>query len=124
MSSKTIIAAKEDTPEVTHELLDGLNRVSIQGVSMPENTLEFYTPLTDTLESIFGSSAKNQLIFNLNYLNSMSNKQVLKLIFSLSKKDPNISIIWKYGNQDELIKMKGEEIKNILSEVNISLESL
>lgn len=123
MSNETLyIEAQEDTPMVKHEIEGGSNVVTIAGVSMPENTLDFYLPLLQKIESIFSGSNKNKLIFHLEYMNSMSNKQVLKLISTTFKNDTELKVIWKYSKGDELIKMKGEEMRSILEGIDFSVE--
>ncbi len=123
MSSETLyIEAQEDTPMVKHEMEGGSNVITIAGVSMPENTLDFYVPLLRQIDQICSGTKKNKLIFHLEYMNSMSNKQVLKLISSTFKNDPELKVTWKYSNGDELIKMKGEEMRSILDGIDFSIE--
>ncbi|MBK7818410.1 MAG: DUF1987 family protein [Sphingobacteriaceae bacterium] len=123
MSSETIhIEAQEDTPMVKHEIEGNSNVITIAGVSMPENTLDFYIPLLQQIDQVCSGAKKNKLIFHLEYMNSMSNKQVLKLISSTFKNDPELKVIWKFSNGDELIKMKGEEMRSILDGVDFSIE--
>jgi len=120
-SNPYIIEAKEDTPLVMLEKKVGSNRILIEGVSMPENLFEFYTPLFETVFGFFNSEDITDLEVNLEYMNSMSNKQILKLICAIHEKSPNVKVIWKYAAQDDLIKLKGEEIKSIYPFINISL---
>ncbi|MBK7311108.1 MAG: DUF1987 family protein [Sphingobacteriaceae bacterium] len=123
MSSETIhIEAQEDTPMVKHEIEGNSNVITIAGVSMSENTLDFYIPLLQQIDQVCSGAKKNKLIFHLEYMNSMSNKQVLKLISSTFKNDPELKVIWKFSNGDELIKMKGEEMRSILDGVDFSIE--
>jgi len=100
------------------------NVITISGVSMPENTLDFYVPLLEQINRICSGTKGNKLVFNLEYMNSMSNKQVLKLISSIYKNDPELKVIWYYSKDDDLIKMKGEEMMSILDGVNFSITVL
>jgi hypothetical protein len=123
MSSNTLyIEAQDDTPMVKHEVLEGLNVITIAGISMPENTLDFYVPVLQQIEEICSGSKKNKLIFHLEYMNSMSNKQVIKMISSVFKKDPELKVIWKYASGDDLIKMKGEEMQSLIDGLDFSIE--
>lgn len=123
MTNGTIlIDAEDDTPMVKHEVLGNTHVVTIAGVSMPENTLDFYVPLLEQLNQILSGAKKSKLVFHLEYMNSMSNKQVLKLIISILKNDPELKVIWKYSLDDELIKMKGEEMKSLLGDVDFTVE--
>jgi hypothetical protein len=118
-----LIDAKEDTPMVRLETKDGKNLILIQGVSMPENAFEFYTPLFESIFSFFKSFSNTTLEINLEYMNSMSNKQILKLIWNVYEKSPDLKVIWKYAKNDDLIKIKGEEIKSVFPTVNIVVEA-
>jgi hypothetical protein len=117
-----IIEGSDDTPLVKLITKDGANTIIIQGISMPENPLEFYNPLFDTIFGFFKSFSNTSMEFNLEYMNSMSNKQVLKLIWSVFEKSPDLKVIWKHAKNDELIKLKGEEIKTIFPTINIVIE--
>jgi hypothetical protein len=118
-----IIDAKEDTPMVKLETTEGKNLILIHGISMPENAFEFYTPLFDSIFSFFKSFSNTTLDINLEYMNSMSNKQVLKLIWSIYERAPDVTVIWKYAKNDDLIKLKGEEIQNVFPTININVEA-
>ncbi len=122
MSNTINIAAQEDTPMVINEPLGDANKIIIAGVSMPENTLDFYVPLLEQLIDLCAASKKNVLDFHLEYMNSMSNKQVVKIISSLAKNDPELQVIWKYSAGDDLIKLKGEEMKSLLSNISFTIE--
>lgn len=123
MSNEALyIEAQEDTPMVKHEKEGDSNVITIAGVSMPENTLDFYVPLLQKIDQICSGTKKNKLVFHLEYMNSMSNKQVLKLISASFKNDPELKVIWRYSNGDELIKMKGEEMRLIIDGVDFSIE--
>ncbi len=118
-----LIDAKEDTPMVRLETKNGKNLILIQGVSMPENAFDFYTPLFESIFNFFKSFSNTTLEINLEYMNSMSNKQVLKLIWSIYEKTPDVKVIWKHAKNDDLIKLKGEEIKHIFPTINIAVEA-
>ncbi len=57
-------------------------------------------------------------------MNSMSNKQVLKLLKNISEKDLDLKVVWRYNNQDDLIKHKGSEIQSIFPHLNMRLEEI
>lgn len=116
-----IIEAKEDTPLVVLERKDGVNSILIQGVSMPENLFDFYTPLFETVFNFFETDSITNMEINVEYMNSMSNKQILKLIKTVYEKTPSVKVIWKYSKEDDLIKLKGEEIQSVFPEINILL---
>jgi hypothetical protein len=116
------IEAEDDTPMVKHEMQGGMHVITIAGVSMPENTLDFYAPLLEKIFGICAGSKGNKLVFHLEYMNSMSNKQVIKLISNLFKTDPQLKVTWKYSQGDDLIKMKGEEMRSLIEGIDFSIE--
>jgi len=126
MANETFtISAQEDTPFVSLEKKSGSNHIIIKGLSMPENVLDFYNPLNEKIFSFFQDSFQNiQLEISLQYMNSMSNKQLLKLLKNMAEKDQQMKVIWKYNNQDDLIKHKGSEIQSIFPHLNMSLEEI
>jgi hypothetical protein len=101
------------------------NRIEIKGVSMPENSFEFFDPLEkkalDTFKDHKGDLA---LEVELNYINSMSSKQLLKLVKLLSSYHPTIKVTWKFRKDDTIIKMKGEDIKKLCPNVVVDLIEL
>ncbi len=42
----------------------------------------------------------------------------------MAEKDHQMKVIWKYNNQDDLIKHKGSEIQSIFPHLNMSLEEI
>src|SRR4051812_48300837 len=100
-----VIQAEEDTPYVSMERNGGSGKLVIKGISMPENPLEFYSPLSEKLFEFFGDSFSGlNMEVNLHYMNSMSNKQLLKLIRNIQAKDSSVKIHWKYQPNDDLIR--------------------
>ena len=52
-------------------------------------------------------------------MNSMFNKQILKMIVLLYDKMQSFKLIWKYSSADELMKLKGDEIKSVFPEMDV-----
>ena len=116
------ISAQEDTPFVSLEKTEGHNHITIKGLSMPENVLEFYAPLNEKIFSFFDGAFQNiQVDINLQYMNSMSNKQLLKLLKNMAEKDNQLKVIWHYNQNDDLIRHKGDEIKSIFPHLDLQL---
>lgn len=112
------IDAGEDTPLFLFD--KDLCHITIKGISMPENAFEFYDPIEKMiLENSCGSPV---LEIELSYMNSMSNKQLLKLIKQLAAKSTSLKVIWKYAKGDSLIKNKGEEICTICAPTQVIVE--
>ena len=114
------IEATEDTPFFSFDKASG--SIIIRGISMPENAFEFYDPLEKKILS--NISSPPFLEIELSYMNSMSNKQLLKLIKLLAAKKPELKVLWKYKANDTLIKLKGEEIAVICNPIEIKIEEI
>lgn len=121
MSKIVHIEGTEDTPSI---LLDPVkNEIRIKGISMPENAFEFYDPIEKKALEIFKNTKATLLIeIELFYMNSMSNKQVLKLIKQISDASSQVKVNWRYAPGDTLIKMKGEEIRSICSNLEVQVQ--
>ncbi len=123
MSNTTlIIDSYEDTPTITLEKGVSGNRIKIAGTSMPENAFEFYDSLLKKFIDFFGTFQNTELDIKIEYMNSMSNKQLVKLIVSCYELDKQLLTKWQHAKDDDLIKMKGEEIRDIYPNINIQLE--
>lgn len=97
-------------------------RIEIKGVSMPENSFEFFDPLEkQTIELFRGHQGELTLDIELTYINSMSSKQLLKLIKILSSSNPTLKVNWKHQKDDDLIRIKGEDIKTICPKVEVNI---
>lgn len=117
-----IIDAGEDTPLVTMNKDGATGSMLIKGVSMPEDPLEFYAPLNAKISGFFADLAGElNLEIELLYLNSMSNKQLLKMIRDLAGREGALKVVWKYQQNDDLMKTKGEEIKTIFPQLDLTV---
>lgn len=117
-----LIEAGEDTPYVEVKSDGQINSVCIKGISMPENTLEFYEPLFLSVETKMNYKLPTTLTMQLDYMNSMSNKQIYKLMNNFKNKCSKLTIIWLYAQGDELIKTKGEELRIALKDVDFAVK--
>ncbi|MFO0358759.1 MAG: SiaC family regulatory phosphoprotein [Sphingobacteriaceae bacterium] len=120
---KIRIEETEDTPLVEANC-GSENHISIKGVSMPENTLEFYEPLREQIIQKINFELPTILTVELSYMNSMSNKQIIKLIDLFKQKCRNLKVIWRYERTDDLMKIKGEEIMMVLKDVDLKLDEI
>jgi hypothetical protein len=107
----------EDSPEV---VLDQENNVFVlSGRSLPEDAMEFYKPIFSWIRSYLKDPNPNtELHIKLQYFNSSSVKQILDLILLLEeliKAGKKAKVVWFYDDGDELIEMKGQEFKSIVS---------
>ncbi|MCX6312726.1 MAG: SiaC family regulatory phosphoprotein [Bacteroidetes bacterium] len=106
-----LVVIKSDSPQIL-----------LKGVSMPENSFEFYNPIENKiLEFLNAMGDKVEMEVELNYLNSMSGKQILQLIKKIKAAKNNFSVLWRHKNNDDLIRIKGEDIKKICPNVMVEL---
>jgi hypothetical protein len=120
---KILIDETDDTPKV-EAYCGNENKISIKGVSMPENTLEFYEPLKEEIIQKINFQLPTIFIVELSYMNSMSNKQIIKLIDLFKQKCNDLKVIWRYEKTDDLMKIKGEEIMMVLKNVDLKLDEI
>jgi hypothetical protein len=96
------IKSSEDTPEV---ILDAENGIfSISKRSYPENAIEFYDTIIEWIKRYSKHPNKETIfVFDFEYFNTASSKQIMKLILEIEKMATrsNITISWKYKDIDE-----------------------
>ena len=114
---KTIsLDAKEDTPKVILNKTE--NKFEISGRSLPEDATIFYNPIYNWIKNyVKAPKPITEFHFNLEYFNSTSLKQLIKILFTLEEITNTgkiIKVIWHYNNNDELMLAKGEEIQSIV----------
>jgi len=116
MEKKIILEETQDTPKIILDKENGLFEIS--GRSLPENAIKFFAPILNWMEDYLKSP--NQLTifeFKLDYFNSASIKsiyEIIKILEKISKNNFQVNIIWYYVNDDELMKNRGLEIKEML----------
>ncbi len=115
MLNSLIIEETQDTPKI---VLDKANEIfEISGRSLPENAIKFYAPVILWLEEyITTPNPTTPLTFKLDYFNSASTKKIYEIISileKLSNKGNSVMINWYYSKDDELIKDRGTEIKDL-----------
>lgn len=91
----------------------------ITGRSIPENSIEFYKPLLEWLDSY--STKKNipstNLQVRLEYFNTSSSKcllEIFKRMELIVRNGISAKITWQYEEEDEDMKELGEDFKEIL----------
>lgn len=96
-----------NSPEV---ILNKDNNIfQIIGRSIVENSYDFYTPILNWFEEYFKNpNPSTQLSLYIDYLNSSSTLQIMKLIKIFNDK-PNVKVVWVYEEGDENSRETGEE---------------
>ncbi|HRD38311.1 MAG TPA: DUF1987 domain-containing protein, partial [Bacteroidia bacterium] len=88
------IKATEDTPGITLHKASGL--ISISGKSLPEDSATFYQPVIEWLSVYIQNAASNTSAeFKLEYFNTPSSKQILKIISLLKELSKTNSVAIK-----------------------------
>jgi len=116
MLEPLIISATDDTPAV---VLDNIKNIfEITGRSLPENAVKFYNPIIEWITVyICSPNIDNEIRFNLDYYNSSSARLIVKFLIEFEKllnTKYSVRVIWTYRENDEVMKERGEEIKNVI----------
>ena len=110
------IDATQDCPGVLFDPESGIFK--IEGKSLPENAPRFYQPLRDWLsEYVANPNPTTDFIFDLEYYNSSSARQLIELMFVLERipdSGESIRICWFHDAADDLMRDRGEEMKHLL----------
>jgi len=109
-----IISKTNYTPDINFDVNTGI--LNISGKSYPENTFEFYAPITSWIAEYVKSTSNEKLVFNfeLTYLNSSSLKSyfdILDILEEAHNKGSSIEINWIYESDDDIIEETGEDFK-------------
>ncbi len=112
MIEDLIIAGTNKTPEV--KMLGAQGVIEISGKSIPENSIEFYQPLYNWMETYFQSPpAKTEARIILEYFNTSSSKcllDVLRKLESLKQSGKSdVLVLWHYEEDDEDMMEAGQD---------------
>ena len=111
------IEGSPKTPSITFDLQSGV--LEIKGRSIPENSIEFYKPLVDSLDRYSTSSKPNTTVnVQLEYFNTSSSKCILdvfKKLESIHKGGSAVIINWHYEEDDEDMLEAGEDYQAIIN---------
>jgi hypothetical protein len=96
------LSQTNETPEINFQI-DG--HLLIKGVSIPENVVDFYTPLIVWLEELKAQLPESVLLtFEIEYINTSSTRafiDVIKKVLSFKTKSQHVRIIWRYADGDD-----------------------
>jgi len=111
------IEGTSKTPTVVFNAESG--KIEIKGRSIPENSIEFYKPLVDWLDS-YAETAKGltEVNIQLEYFNTSSSKCILDVFKKLEnvhkRESKEVIINWYYEEDDEDMLEAGEDYQSIL----------
>lgn len=101
------------TPEVE---FNASGELLLKGRSIPENSIEFYKPLIEWIES-YSESPNSSTVLNvqLEYFNTSSSKCILDVFKKLeSITGSEVSVKWYYEEDDEDMLEAGEDYEAII----------
>jgi hypothetical protein len=108
------LTATPKTPSVKFFVAEGT--LEIKGRSIPENSLDFYKPLIDWVDSFKEKSgAEVNLHVQLEYFNTSSSKCLLDLFKRLEGYKSKVTVHWYYEQDDEDMLEAGEDYEAIIS---------
>jgi hypothetical protein len=107
-----IIKEAPTTPEVRFNFEKG--ELEIKGVSIPEDTEEFYLPLLEAIEKYIKTENPKQITvsFKLIYVNTSTSAvlgKMIKILEPLEGDEREVFINWYYESEDEDMKDLGED---------------
>lgn len=108
-----VIEGTPKTPTIKFEPGDG--KLMIKGRSIPENSIEFYKPLVDSLDAYNGNVNVDIV---LEYFNTSSSKCILDVFKKLEKiksDGSDVEIRWHYEEDDEDMLEAGEDYQAIIN---------
>jgi hypothetical protein len=112
------IEGSPKTPTIEFDFEKGF--LEIKGRSIPENSIEFYKPLVDSLDAYSTSSKPNTNVnIQLEYFNTSSSKCILDVFKKLENihKGGNSQVVinWHYEEDDEDMLEAGEDYQAIIN---------
>lgn len=104
------------TPKTPSVSFNGSGMLELKGRSIPENSLEFYKPLIDWVESYGQSPAtETNVHVQLEYFNTSSSKCLLDFFKRLESLSSKVTIHWYYEQDDEDMLEAGEDYEAIIN---------
>lgn len=104
------------TPTISFNQETGV--LELRGRSIPENSIEFYSPLHDWLDQYEASPNHTTILdMKLEYFNTSSSKCILDLFKRLEKMNGNITAVhvnWYFEREDEDMAEAGEDYQAIV----------
>ena len=123
MQEPFVLEKTKNSPEVFLDTQK--NEFRIAGRSIVEDPNKFYMPIYEWLaEYVKNPNLETDFKFDLEYFNSSSARQVMKLIILLEdiqKTDKKIKVTWLFEEGDEMSEERGEEIK-MVSKLEFNIE--
>ncbi len=104
------------TPSVKFDGNSGV--LELKGRSIPENSVEFYKPLNDWIDTYGQTPSNNTTVdIKLEYFNTSSSKCILdmfKKLESINGKGTDVAVNWYFEEDDEDMEEAGEDYQAII----------
>ena len=111
-----IIEETSLTPYINFDSESG--KLEMKGRSIPENSLEFYQPVYEWLDTYLeGPLDKTVVHVQFDYFNTSSSKCILDILKRIDKLDgmgKDVLIKWYYDENDEDMMEAGEDYSDLL----------
>ncbi|MGD2035050.1 MAG: DUF1987 domain-containing protein [Bacteroidales bacterium] len=109
------ISGTEDTPEVIFKRNEGFFQIS--GRSLPEDVIEFYTPVYSWLEQYVANPIEETVFkVKIDYFNSASQRainEIFNILGRINLKGKKIYVEWYYYQDDDEMREAGQEYAEI-----------
>lgn len=116
------IEATIKTPSINLDSSNG--NITISGISIPENPMEFFEPLEEEIETYIAKpSPLTSLEFKLEYFNTSSTliiRNVIRKLASINNRT-KLNVKWYFENDDEDMQEAGDEFKLLFKDVNFDV---
>ncbi|MBN2524335.1 MAG: DUF1987 domain-containing protein [Bacteroidales bacterium] len=110
-----IISGTEDTPEVILNKKEGT--FQINGRSLPEDVIEFYTPVFSWLEQyVANPNEETKFKVKIDYFNSASQRainEIFNILTRINLKGKKIIVEWYFYQDDDEMREAGQEYAEI-----------
>lgn len=111
-----VLDATKNTPSI---LLDPTNnKFEVEGRSLPENAIMFYSPVIEWLRAYREqSNPETKVSFKIDYFNTPSAKpilDILKVIDEIKDKGSKTHVTWYYRHDDDDMREVGEEYSEFI----------
>lgn len=111
-----VIEGTVKTPSIILEADKG--KLEFSGRSIPENSIEFYKPITEWVDRYLENiPMRTIIIIKLEYFNTSSSKSlftIFKKFEKIFKSGNQVLVRWFYEQEDEDMKESGEDFRDIL----------
>ena len=112
-----LIEGSSKTPLIDFNGIEG--KLLLEGRSIPENSIEFYKPLNDWIDSYGTTPQSNTTVdVKLEYFNTSSSKCILDLFKQLEKLNEgktDVKVNWYFEEDDEDMAEAGEDYQAIIN---------